>query len=414
MFTRIGPAAYKKDLTNSNALSLACGNPHLNIKTIHIAGTNGKGSVSSMLASVLQSKYKVGLFTSPHLIDFRERIRINGEMISKEDVCEYLNTYVDDIERIEPSFFEMSTVLGFWAFRKYQVDYAVIETGLGGRLDSTNIINPLLSIITNIGYDHQNMLGNTLEEIAGEKAGIIKKNVPVVIGRLQAETKSVFEAKAESTQSVQVYAQDKYTIIGRNFINTETQQALEVDSDLIGNYQQENLRTTITAIDELNKLGLNINEDELKTGLSQVIKRTGLRGRWEILQLHPQTIIAEVAHNVDGLTYLKIKLEADYSEHKTAIVFGMVNDKDANIVFDVLPKAAHYYMCKPNIPRGKNTSELMELAAKYQLQATECNNVQQAVVLAITTGSNTDKSLILITGSIFVVAEALEYWNERK
>ena len=391
MYQQLGAAAYKEDLTNSILLSDYIGNPENDIKFIHVAGTNGKGSTSHLLASVLQEAgYKVGLYTSPHLRDFRERIKINGIEISEEFVCEFIEKHIDFFKANELSFFEMTVGLAFEYFKKEKVDIAIIEVGLGGRLDSTNIITPLISVITNIGKDHVRFLGNTLEAIAKEKAGIIKNNIPVVIGEYTSETKPVFIAKVTTTHSEIFFASD--TISN------------DYPSDLKGDYQISNKKTAIQTLRLLNSIpGFEISENDIKYGFLNVGKNTGLQGRWQQLNSAPKTI-CDTAHNKHGLQIVLNQLEKE--EFDTLhFVFGVVNDKDLNEILPLFPKNAIYYFCKPNMPRGLDAIILEQKSIEFGLIGKVYNSVSEAYESAKKNATATD--FIYIGGSTFVVAEIL-------
>ncbi|MFO7744787.1 MAG: folylpolyglutamate synthase/dihydrofolate synthase family protein [Psychroflexus sp.] len=391
MYQRQGQVAFKKDLTNTLALLKQLKNPQQNFKSIHVGGTNGKGSVSHMLASVLQTAgYKVGLYTSPHLKDFRERIRIDGEPIPKTDVVEFINEHKDFLEAQKLSFFEMTVGMAFDYFAKEEVDIAIIEVGMGGRLDSTNVITPLLSVITNIGMDHTAILGNTLEEIAGEKAGIIKKNVPVVIGETTAETKRVFKSKVKKEASTIFFAEDMDDPI--------------LKTDLGGNYQKSNLKTCLKSLEVLTTLeGWKITKTAIKKGLTEVKSRTQLRGRWEILADEPK-LIADTAHNKEGLALvLKQVLEEKYEN--LHIVLGFVNDKDLDGILPLFPKSANYYFSKPNVPRGMEATDLYYKAKDFSLYGKAFTTVGNALKAAQREAKQ--KDLIYVGGSTFTVAEIL-------
>lgn len=391
MYQLQGASAYKKDLTNTVLLANHLGNPQKKLKCIHVAGTNGKGSTSHILASILQeSGYKVGLYTSPHLKDFRERIKINGIEISEEFVCEFINANKTFFETNEMSFFEMTVGLAFDYFVKEKIDIAIIEVGMGGRLDSTNIITPLVSVITNIDFDHTQFLGNTLEAIAGEKAGIIKPRIPVVIGEYTDETKGVFLEKANENQSKIYFASD---LIQENY-----------PSDLIGDYQIHNKKTAIQTIAVLNSLGnLKISESNIQTGLLNVVKNTGLKGRWQQLGTYPK-IICDTAHNKNGLEIVmrQIKNEKFDTLH---IVLGFVNDKDLDKILSLFPTNAIYYFCRPNIPRGLEVDVLKENAQKFHLSGNVYNTVTEAYFASKENATISD--FIYIGGSTFVVAEII-------
>lgn len=411
MFSRVGAAAYKADLHNTIALCDAIQNPQQHFKTIHIAGTNGKGSTSHMLAAILQTAgYKTGLYTSPHLKDFRERIKINGELCSEQFVVDFTQKIQPAIEKIEPSFFEITVAMAFEYFAINKVDIAVIETGLGGRLDSTNIINPELSIITNIGFDHMNLLGNTLDKIAFEKAGIIKSKTPVVIGEYNDITKQVFEAKATTAEAPIVFAQNNYSFksIKSNISSLEVEiERAKIKAtkhyklDLAGIYQSKNLITVLEAVEQLKLLGWKMDEAILQAALRQVKKLTGLHGRWELLQTNP-TVIADVAHNVDGIQQILEQLK-HIMYNKLHIVIGMVKDKDVATAIALLPKHAQYYFTQAQIERALQANELQTLAANYQLIGNHFKNVNIAIDAAKNIASNND--LILVCGSVFLVGE---------
>ena len=389
MYQTQGASAYKKDLTNTHLLINHLENPHQNLKCIHVAGTNGKGSTSHMLASILQEAgYKVGLYTSPHLKDFRERIKINGQDISEEFVCDFINTNKAFFEANEMSFFEMTVGLALDYFAKEKVDIAIIEVGMGGRLDATNIITPLVSVITNIGLDHTQFLGNTLEAIAYEKAGIIKSGVPVVIGEYTPETKPVFLAKAKETRSEIYFASD--------FIQ-ET-----YDSDLIGDYQAHNKKTVVQTISILNsQRTFKISEANIKSGLLKVVKNTGLEGRWQQLGEFPK-IICDTAHNKNGLEIVMKQIQKEKFD-TLHIVLGVVKDKDLNEILPLFPTDAIYYFCKPNISRGLDAAILQEEARKNDLLGDTHPSVADAYNKALQTATISD--FIYIGGSTFVVAE---------
>lgn len=389
LFQNIGKAAYKEGLANTLALDEYFGHPHTKFKTIHVGGTNGKGSTSHSLASVLQSAgYKVGLFTSPHLKDFRERIRINGKMISEKYVVDFVEQNRNFFEPLYPSFFELTTAMAFKYFADENVDVAVIEVGLGGRLDCTNIISPVLSIITNISFDHVNLLGNTLEKIASEKAGIIKHGVPVVIGETTSETRPVFEAKAKEVNTQIVFAEEK--------------DIPEIAFELGGDYQQKNLRTIITALSILRGT-FDISEQNIRDGLGSVCERTGLMGRWQTLNECPKTV-CDVGHNVGGFEYIVKQLARQ--QYKTLrIVIGMVNDKDVNGVLALLPKDAKYYFTRAKVARALQPEELQEKAKEYGLKGNCYSSVANAYEAAIREASTDD--FIFVGGSCFVVAEVV-------
>ena len=409
MFTRIGAAAYKKDLHNSIALCDALGNPQQLFKSIHVAGTNGKGSTSHMLAAILQAAgYKTGLYTSPHIKDFGERIRVNGTMINQQFVIQFVGEHKALYERIEPSFFELTVAMAFDYFAKEQVDVAVIETGLGGRLDSTNIISPVLSVITNIGYDHMNLLGNTLKEIAHEKAGIIKANTPVVIGETLEETAPVFTQKAKSEKASITFAANKYRLSRKpasgkyTAIHSGNKTSIELQPDLRGIYQERNIRTVLAAVDELVQLGFSVSKEHIQTGIANTRTLTGLRGRWDIISQHP-TVIHDVAHNEDGLKMALLQLQQDYPGSKWHFVMGFVKDKDVPHVLGLFPKNCHYYFTQAHIPRALPANELQSLALSIGLQGEYYDHVNEAIYAAKEKAAPTD--VVLVCGSFFVIAE---------
>lgn len=414
MFTRVGASAFKKDLTNTLILCEALGNPQEKFKTLHVAGTNGKGSTSHMLAAVLQAQgYKTGLYTSPHLKDFRERIRINGKMMAKKEVVSFVKTQQKKIEEIEPSFFEVTVAMAFDYFAKHEVDIAVIEVGLGGRLDSTNIIQPELSVITNISLDHTNMLGNTIEEIAGEKAGIIKQNTPVVVGESQDKSKGVFIRKSEEMNAPIVFADSILSAADFKLKNNKLQLSILVGGqlkysnlicDLTGVYQHKNILTVIQALTVLaQKTDFKIDTSNIYKGLSQVKRLTGLQGRWQTLQKNP-LVICDTGHNEAGIAEV-LKNIAETKYNKLHLVFGMVKDKDITKVLSMLPQNATYYFAKPDLERGLIAEELKEQAATFGLYGNTYSSVATAKAAAIK--SATAKDLVFIGGSTFVVAEAL-------
>ncbi len=392
-FSRDGQSAIKKDLHNTLKLCELLGNPHQKFKTIHIAGTNGKGSVSNMLAAVFtENGYKTGLYTSPHLKDFRERIRVDGVMISEDFVVDFTEKMIPHIDTIQPSFFEITVAMCFAWFAEQKVDYAIIETGLGGRLDSTNVISPLLSVITNIGMDHSDLLGDTLEKIAGEKAGIIKTNTPVVIGESNPETDFVFRNKAQETAS-DIYFADSNI----RYYNTE------IETDLKGHYQHKNAVTVMQAVEVLQSLGIQIDVYKTARALMNVRKLTGFRGRWEILGRQP-LVIADTGHNAHGLALVMEQLKSEKYKH-LHIVFGMVKDKDRKPVLELLPPDATYYFCSPALLRGLDPEVLKEDCAALGLQGKVFKGVSAAFEAAKREADKDD--LIFIGGSTFVVAEVL-------
>lgn len=391
MYQNQGQTAYKADLENTLQLAQHLHHPENNFKSIHVAGTNGKGSTSHMLASVLQeSGYKVGLYTSPHLKDFRERIKIDGKEIDEHFVVDFIATHKSFFETHSLSFFEMTVGMAFDYFSKENVDIAVVEVGMGGRLDSTNIITPELSVITNIGLDHTQFLGDTLEAIAGEKGGIIKPGVPVVIGETQRETIPVFqEIAAQRKAPLCVADQQLHKDI--------------YDSELKGEYQKKNITTVLAAVDLLRSGNLNISEAALRNGILKVISNTGLLGRWQVLQTQPR-IICDTAHNKEGLTYAMAQLLKEEFE-QLHIVFGVVNDKDVSSILPLLPRHAIYYFCKPNIPRGRNADELRKIFVSHGFKGESFETVEKALSAAKQEATTSD--VIYIGGSTFVVAEII-------
>ena len=386
MYQKQGKTAFKKDLTNILALSKHLNYPENKFLSIHVAGTNGKGSTSHLIASVLQEAgYKVGLYTSPHLKDFRERIKVNGSSISEHYVLNFIELNKNFLEQQKLSFFEMTVGMAFDFFANKKVDIAIVEVGLGGRLDSTNIITPLVSVITNIGYDHTQFLGETLPEIAFEKAGIIKDNIPVIIGERQKEIEKTFIQIAKNKNANITFAEE---IITKNY-----------QTDLLGNYQVKNVKTAVAAIKKLNNFP--VNEESIIKGLQNVVKNTGLLGRWQILNKQPK-VICDTAHNKEGLTYvLEQLLEEEYNN--LHIVLGVVNDKNLDTILPLFPKNAIYYFCKPNIPRGLEAELLQQKAKEFQLLGNVYNSVNQAYKVALKNSMKSD--LIFIGGSTFVVAE---------
>lgn len=389
MFQRTGASAYKKDLGNIRALMEHLGNPHKKFKSIHIAGTNGKGSTSHMLASVFQaSGYKTGLTTSPHLKDFRERIRLNGKLCSEAFVIDFIEKHSEFIENLHASFFEVSIAMAFQYFAEEQPDIAVIETGLGGRLDSTNIILPELSVITNIGLDHTGILGETLPEIAAEKAGIIKPHVPVVIGESSEEIAQVFIQKAKESQSEIFFAEEF--------------EFPDYESDLKGIYQQKNIRTVLTSIQILRKKGFDLPIHSVESGLKNVMSHTGLRGRWEILQENPM-VVADTAHNPHGWAEIQKQL-AETSFESLHLVLGFVNDKDVRSILGFFPPDARYYFCEPDVPRKLGLEELKKIIPQ-NLKSEFISEPKKALESAKDKAAKED--LIYVGGSTFVVAEVI-------
>lgn len=411
MFSRMGSAAFKKDLTNIRLLCERLDNPHKKFKSIHVGGTNGKGSVSHILAAIFQSSgYKTGLYTSPHLYDFRERIKVDGVMADENFVIDFTERVKPLIEEIQPSFFEITVVMAFQYFALQNVDIAIVEVGLGGRLDSTNIIEPELAVITNIGWDHMNMLGDTLEAIAFEKAGIIKQNTPVVIGERQPETTAVFEQVAQEKQATIIYASDLYkTVFYRwqnhylyvDILEQPENNIRTYQLDLPGLYQTKNITTVLAAISELRKKGYILSEFSINNALHSIKQLTGLHGRWEIIHESP-SVILEVAHNKDGIENMLQHLQ-NIRYKQLHLILGMVKDKDAGIVLELLPKDAAYYFTQAHIPRALDANSLKEKAAAYSLYGDDYEDVDTALQEALSKASRDD--LIIICGSIFLVAE---------
>ena len=391
MYQNIGKSAYKADLSNTILLANYLDNPEKKLKCIHVAGTNGKGSTSHMLASILQEAgYKVGLYTSPHLKDYRERIKINNEEISEDFVVDFIEKHKSFFENNDLSFFEMTVGLAFDYFEKSDIDIAIIEVGMGGRLDSTNIIMPLVSVITNIGLDHVQFLGNTLSLIANEKAGIIKPNIPVVIGEYLPETKPVFLAKANVENAAIYFASDLISDV--------------YESDLIGDYQVSNIKTVVQTIKVLKQQNdFEISEANIKNGLINVKRNTNLQGRWQVLQEKP-LVICDTAHNAHGSKIVLKQIEKQQFE-QLHFVFGVVNDKDLDSILPLFPKNAKYYFCKPNIPRGLDAEILQEKCKSFGLKGVLNNSVATAYETAL--ASANDNDMVFIGGSTFVVAEIL-------
>lgn len=411
MFSKVGISAYKKDITNTILLCDSIENPQTKFKSIHVAGTNGKGSTSHMLAAIMQTAgYKTGLYTSPHLKDFRERIRVNGLMCDENFVVEFVQKIKPQIESIEPSFFEVTVAMAFEYFAQQKVEIAIIETGLGGRLDSTNIIEPIISVITNIGYDHMDILGNTLPEIAFEKAGIIKKNTPVVVGETLPETKQVFINKAIEENATLSFAEANYTLIKATtnhqqqkiiFKRNDENKVRTIQMDLLGNYQTKNLFTVLETCKQLNKIDFNLSDEMIASALLQTKKTTGLLGRWQILQENP-IVILDVAHNKDGVVEILQQLKQTIYRNLHC-VFGMVKDKDHNAVLQLLPKTATYYFTQAHIERALHNELLKEKAIKYDLKGESFSDVNEAIEKAKKNAQDDD--LILVFGSVFLIGE---------
>lgn len=413
MYQRVGAAAYKANLDNTIAICNALGNPEKKLKCVHVAGTNGKGSSSHMLAAVLQQAgYKTGLYTSPHLVDFRERVKINGKMIPKTDVVKFVEDYKDIFEKIEPSFFEWTVGLAFHYFAQQEVDVVVLEVGLGGRLDSTNVVNPVACLITNIGFDHMNLLGDTLPKIAFEKAGIIKTKVPITISQTQLEVISIFNNRAKELKAPIEFADKNYKIISSkhesNFLALEllhkknnTKHSYKLD--LQGSYQIKNLMGVLNTIENLKHKGFLIEDEMIFSALQQVQKITGLQGRWQIMQDKP-LVIADTGHNEDGIKEVLENLKR-YDYNTLHFVLGVVNDKDISKILKLLPKDAVYYFCKATIPRALDEKELTLLAKKSGLEGKTFKTVSEALEKAKKQAKAND--LIFVGGSTFTVADIL-------
>jgi len=414
-YHRIGKAAYKNDLNNTIALDNYLGNPHLKFRTIHVAGTNGKGSVSHMIASVLQEAgYKTGLYTSPHLKDFRERIKVNGEMIPEDEIVTFVTNHKEIIESLSPSFFEMCVAMAFDHFAKYNVDLAVIEVGLGGRLDSTNIISPILSVITNIGTDHMDLLGDSFEKIAFEKAGVIKEFTPLVISETHPETIEVFKKRARETGSEIVFSDQRFRCtLGdnnnsgspRNYVVEDTDTKLNFSGTTLlgGDYQAKNIQCIYQIFRTLKNI-LNISDVNIEAGINNVILNTGLSGRWQILSHDPLTI-CDTGHNKEGLEYVLRQLK-EIKKTSLHLVIGFVSDKDLKSVLPLFPKDAFYYFTKASVLRALDEKILQSKAREYGLTGNSYTNVKSAVTAAKKRSSPDD--LIFIGGSTFIVADALE------
>lgn len=414
MFHRIGAAAYKADLEKTLKLAELLGNPQNKLKVIHIAGTNGKGSVSHLLASVLQEAgYKTGLYTSPHLRDFRERIRINGKMISKSAITGFIKRHKPELDIIRPSFFEMTFGLCLDYFSKNKTEVAIMETGMGGRLDSTNILHPDLCIITNIGFDHMAFLGDTLPKIAAEKAGIIKAGIPVVVGEAGAETRVVFKEKAASVKaplffSKEIYKVEKlkessFSVLMVKITKLKNKENFEVSCPLAGEYQLENLSTLMAAIDLLKHSGYRISQNEVIAGISKVKENTGFMGRWEILRTKP-LVICDTGHNPDGIKAVLSQIQT-LKYRNLHFVLGMVEDKDISRILRMLPLSATYYFCKADIPRGLDANELARQASNVGLQGIVYSSAKEAYAAALSESKSDD--LVFVGGSTFIVAEVI-------
>ena len=407
-FQQVGGAAYKEGLSTTLALDNHLGNPHRKYRTIHVAGTNGKGSTSHTIAAVLQaSGYKVGLYTSPHLIDFRERMRVNGIPAPQEYVVDFVERHKAFFEPLQPSFFELTTAMAFNYFAEQEVDVAVIEVGLGGRLDCTNIIKPDLCVITNISKDHTQFLGNTLQDIAGEKAGIIKSGIPVVIGETTPETKPVFNAKATGVGAPIIFAEDEMelrdaTPCGNGF-EYDTKEYGTLHGELGGFCQEKNANTILAAIRQLKSMGYHIDIESLRKGFTNVTSLTGLMGRWQKISEHPMTV-CDAGHNIGGIEYIVRQLQAQECD-TLRIVFGMVSDKDITAVLAMMPKSATYYFTQASIQRAMPAAELQEKASAFGLTGDHYPNVKTALEAAKTDSDAND--FIFVGGSCFIVADLL-------
>lgn len=411
VFEHVGAVAYKEGLQNTLALDKHFNHPHTNFKTIHIAGTNGKGSCSHSLASILQEAgYKVGLYTSPHLVDFRERIRVNGQCISKERVVKFVEDERKFFEPLHPSFFELTTALAFKYFDEQKVDIAIIEVGLGGRLDCTNIISPILSIITNISIDHTQFLGDTLAKIAAEKAGIIKKGVPVIIGEANEETSPVFQSKANEVNSDIVFAEDNAIVTssspmadgGRRYYLSNNSTLV---GELSGDYQERNMNTILCACNILKQMNIIKNDDVIAKGLTNICKNTGLLGRWQTIQNNP-TVVCDTGHNVGGWNYLAPQIKRQQC-NQLRIVFGMVDDKDINSVMYLLPKNAIYYWTQAESKRAIKAERVAEIAIKHDLRGEIFDNVEVAYTKALQDSNKDD--FVFVGGSSYIVADLLTF-----
>lgn len=411
VFEHVGAVAYKEGLQNTLALDKHFNHPHANFKTIHIAGTNGKGSCSHSLASILQEAgYKVGLYTSPHLVDFRERIRVNGQCISKERVVKFVKDERKFFEPLHPSFFELTTALAFKYFDEQKVDIAIIEVGLGGRLDCTNIISPILSIITNISFDHTQFLGDTLAKIAAEKAGIIKKGVPVIIGETNEETRPVFQSKANEVNSDIVFAEDNAIVtLSSPIVDGGRRYNLSNNSTLVGelsgDYQERNTNTILCACNILKQMNIIKNDDVIAKGLTNICKNTGLLGRWQTIQNNP-TVVCDTGHNVGGWNYLAPQIKRQQC-NQLRIVFGMVDDKDINSVMFLLPKNAIYYWTQAESKRAIKAERVAEIAIKHDLRGEIFDNVEVAYTKALQDSNKDD--FVFVGGSSYIVADLLTF-----
>lgn len=401
VFQVIGPGAYKPGLDTAYRLAQAFGNPHISLRTVHVGGTNGKGSTSHSIASVLMAAgLKVGLFTSPHIFDFRERIRVNGVKIAKEAVVDFVERYRNMHLDVQPSFFELTTIMAFDYFKRCGVDVAVIEVGLGGRLDTTNIITPDVAVITNVSLDHTSLLGHTEPEIAAEKAGIIKPGVPVVIGEADGEVRKVFERKAAEVAAPILFAEDtpvQYTLDGDNFVFSKYGRSIKCD--LVGEFQAKNINTVLHALDFID----GVTPDAVVAGLGSVQASTGLMGRWTVVKESGPTVVCDTGHNIGAWRYLAPRLEKISRERPLRLVMGFVADKDINHIFDLLPKGAEYYFVTPSVKRGRPSSELLVMAQERGLTAQSFDNVKSGYDSAMAHSGPND--FIFVGGSNFVVAD---------
>lgn len=414
LFQNVGKDAYKEGLENTYELDKHFGHPHKQFKTIHIAGTNGKGSCSHTLAAILQSAgYKTGLYTSPHLVDFRERIRVNGTPIPKDYVTSFVEENRSFFEPLHPSFFELTTAMAFKYFAEQHVDVAVIEVGLGGRLDCTNIITPDMCIITNISFDHTQFLGNTLEKIAKEKAGIIKPGIPVVIGETSTETRTVFKNKAAETYTPITFAEDESLVEDwktstDGYRIYQTKDYADLKGELGGLYQIKNTNTILTAVRQLKQIGYTITEQDIRNGFANVCKLTGLMGRWQTIETSPK-VICDTGHNVGGISYIVEQLKHETYKH-LHIVIGMVNDKDISGVLSLLPKNAYYYFTQASVKRALPAEKMAQKAYAANLRGSYYDNVQTALETAKDRADKDD--LIFIGGSSFIVADLLTFYSK--
>lgn len=420
MYSKLGNRALKPRLTNIKALCDVMGNIHKELKCIHVAGSNGKGSTSHMIAASLQQAgLKIGLYTSPHLVDLRERFRVNGQLIDESYVVEFMNLYYEAIENIQPTYFELNVALAFYAFHKEQVDYAVIEVGLGGQWDSTNVILPILSVITNISLEHTAILGNTLEEIAAQKAGIIKEQVPIVIGETQTETEQVFFLKAHQLQSPISFADARWDVVKYNedeqyqyfkLVDKANLSITEIKTDLKGSYQAKNIVTACAALHVLIDKIPELNLTHFYESLANIQQKTGLHGRWETIHHHP-TIIIDVAHNPGGMEYLNQNLAKLSAESKLHFILGFANDKDVAKVMPYFPNLATYYFTQASVPRAMSAQTLTEIASKTHTGNTY-SNVSEAIDTCMKQADKQD--IIIITGSFFIIADALIHLKEKQ